>query len=206
MKVSLPDGFEDCLLWSDELGRGFHTKPAMTYDGDYFAKYQEMDKTPMGEALTNARCEFVSAHHSGVGLVDIGIGGGRFVEQFECMGFDVSAQAVEWLKGRKAWHNVMWHGCDAITCWDSLEHIPDPDALINNVKSWVFVSMPIYLDKEHCLASKHYKPGEHLHYWTQDGLIKWFESLGFELFGLTNIESVLGREGITSYAFKRVNE
>ena len=64
--------------------------------------------------------------------------------------------------------------------------------------------MPIYEDSRHCLKSKHFKPGEHLHYFTHDGLLLWFEQQGFACVEHNDIESQLGREGITSYAFRRV--
>ncbi|MNG41039.1 hypothetical protein D3C84_1299630 [compost metagenome] len=53
------------------------------------------------------------------------------------------------------------------------------------------------------LQSKHYKPGEHLHYWTLPGFVNWCEAQGFELQEANHAESELGREGITSFAFKR---
>lgn len=175
----------------------------MTYGGDYFAKYQVMDKTPMGLLLTNARINLVDEYYSGEDLIDIGIGGGVFVNCYGCAGYDVSAQAVEWLTQRGDYRDPYTVFPEAITCWDSLEHIPDPAALIKRVKKFVFVSMPIYKDEADCRASKHFKPGEHLHYWTDEGLINWFARLGFICIESNQIESDIGREGISSYVFKR---
>lgn len=202
--IILPPGFTDTLLWSKELGRGFHTRPAMSYDGDYFAKYQEMDATPMGSALTKARCDFVHAHCDSDEVVDIGIGGGRFVEDFGCYGFDVSRAAQHWLLENDRWRNPYLVEVDAVTCWDSLEHIPEPEKLLAVVKRFLFVSMPIYADMQDALRSKHYKPGEHLHYWTHNGFVMWAVENGFRLLDCNVVESELGREGIYSYAFERV--
>lgn len=52
MTHALPPGLTDCLLWSEELGMGFHPRPPMDYTGPYFEKYQLLDATPMGAALT----------------------------------------------------------------------------------------------------------------------------------------------------------
>lgn len=205
MNSTLPRGFENTLLWSEQLGRGFHTAPPMNYDGDYFAKYREMDRTPMGAALTKARCDFVHKHYSGSEVVDIGIGGGRFVEDFGAYGFDVSTHAINWLLENERFRNPYLVEVDAVTCWDSLEHIPDPEALLAQVKSWLFVSMPIYKGHVDCLNSKHYKPGEHLHYWTDGGFVLWALANGFEFQAVSDIENRLGREGVRTYAFKRVN-
>ncbi len=201
MTASLPHGLTDCLLWSEELGMGFHPRPPMDYSGPYFEKYQALDATPMGAALTAARVDMVQRHFDGE-VLDVGIGGGRFVIESGGKGFDVNEEAVQWLKSRNAYADP-YKGVAAITCWDSLEHVPDPEALVRSVGEWVFVSMPVYKDQTDCLKSKHFKPGEHLHYWSVRGLIGWFAKMNFGCVEINERESDLGREGITSFAFRR---
>ncbi|HBN8441015.1 methyltransferase domain-containing protein [Pseudomonas aeruginosa] len=201
MTASLPHGLTDCLLWSEELGMGFHPRPPMDYSGPYFEKYQALDATPMGAALTTARVDMVRRHFDGE-VLDVGIGGGRFVIESGGNGFDVNEEAVQWLKSRNAYADP-YKGVAAITCWDSLEHVPDPEALVRSVGEWVFVSMPVYKDQADCLKSKHFKPGEHLHYWSVRGLIGWFAKMNFGCVEINERESDLGREGITSFAFRR---
>jgi len=173
MTPSLPSGLNDTLLWSEEKGQGFHTRPAMRYEGQYFAHYQKLDATPMGGLLTKARCELVSKYCPPVETTDIGIGGGRYVQQSGGCGYDVCADAVTWLHSEGAYFDPYVDGAYAITCWDSLEHIPEPEKLLAQVTNWLFVSMPIYEDMADVLQSKHYKPGEHLHYFTQEGFLRW---------------------------------
>lgn len=206
MLKSLPDGLHDTLLWSDELGYGWHSREPMSYEGDYWDSYVERDASPMGAALTQARIDLVRSFlgHESHKVVDIGIGGGRFVDQLNCKGFDVNDRAVEWLSRDGRLVNPYIERVDAITCWDSLEHIPNPEALIGGVDRFVFVSMPIYRDQSDCLKSKHYKPGEHLWYFTSNGLIQYMDKLGFECLLVDDIESRLGREGITSFVFRRI--
>lgn len=201
MTASLPNGLTDCLLWSEELGMGFHPRPPMDYSGPYFEKYQALDATPMGTALTTARIDMVRRHFDGE-VLDVGIGGGRFVVESGGKGFDVNEEAVQWLKSRNAYADP-YKGVAAITCWDSLEHVPDPEALVRSVGEWVFVSMPVYKDQVDCLRSKHFKPGEHLHYWSVRGLVGWFAKMNFGCVEINERESELGREGITSFAFRR---
>lgn len=202
MTSALPNGLTDCLLWSEELGMGYHPRPPMDYSGPYFEKYQALDATPMGAALTAARVEMVQRHCQGT-VVDIGIGGGRFVLESGGCGYDVNAEAVAWLRDRERYFDLYANPTEAITCWDSLEHIPEPEKLLAQVGEWVFVSMPVYLSQRDCLNSKHYKPAEHLWYWTQSGLIAWFARQGFGCVEINERESELGREGITSFAFRR---
>ncbi|HEJ9974873.1 TPA: methyltransferase domain-containing protein [Pseudomonas aeruginosa] len=201
MTHALPPVLTDCLLWSEELGMGFHPRPPMDYSGPYFEKYQALDATPMGAALTTARVDMVRRHFDGE-VLDVGIGGGRFVIESGGNGFDVNEEAVQWLKSRNAYADP-YKGVAAITCWDSLEHVPDPEALVRSVGEWVFVSMPVYKDQTDCLKSKHFKPGEHLHYWSVRGLIGWFAKMNFGCVEINERESDLGREGITSFAFRR---
>ncbi|MFC0710715.1 class I SAM-dependent methyltransferase [Azorhizophilus paspali] len=202
MTLALPPGLTDCLLWSEELGMGWHGRRPMDYSGPYFQKYQALDATPMGEALTRARVEMVR-RHTQISPVDIGIGGGRFVLAVGGMGFDVNPEAVAWLKKRDRYYDLYQHHAEAITCWDSLEHIPEPERLLDHVGEWVFVAMPVYKDAKHCLASKHYKPAEHLYYFSLHGLIGWCARQGFGCVEINEKESELGREGITSFAFRR---
>lgn len=207
MTQSLPTGLTDTLLWSEEKGYGWHSKPPMEYSGAYFAHYQKLDNTPMGAALTRARLELVGKYVAPNTTLDIGIGGGRFVCESGGQGYDVSAEAEQWLKANSRWRDPYYKltgALPAVTCWDSLEHIPQPEKLLAQISEWLFVSMPIYNDMADVLQSKHYKPGEHLHYWTFQGFVSWCAAQGFELREVNHAETELGREGITSFAFKRV--
>lgn len=193
------------LHWDDERGYGFDSTPPMSYSGNgYFSKYQDLDRTEMGVSLTQARRELVAAHYLGYDIIDIGIGGGRFCIEHGAYGYDVSNEALDWLKINGMYRDPYLHYSDALTFWDSLEHIPDPAKIVRTARRWVFVSMPIYMSKEHCLTSKHYKPGEHLHYWTDAGLVRWFAEQGFVCVTCNDIETQIGRDGILSYAFKRI--
>lgn len=183
---------------------GFNNTPPIDYDRDYWAEYLGRDVSEMGQKLTEARVKMVERHFDGP-VVDIGIGGGRFVSEKQgAYGYDINEQAVQWLKAANKFRDPYANMVEAITCWDSLEHIPEPHKLLNCVKEWLFVSIPIFESAEHCLGSRHYKPGEHLWYFTDAGFVGWCEAQGFELIDCNMCESDLGRDGIYSYAFKRV--
>lgn len=179
---------------------GWHPRPPMNYGGSYFQHYRDLDATETGAALTQARVDMVRRHYDGGFVLDVGIGGGRFVEAIDGFGFDVNLEAVEWLIREGRYREP---AADALTFWDSLERIPAPERAVEAAGEWVFVSMPIYRDAADVLASKHYKPGEHIWYWTRDGLIRWFHRLGFFCVEVNSAETELGREGILSFAFRR---
>ena len=210
MTHSLPTGLTDTFLWSPEKGYGWHSRQAMLYSGDYFAHYQKLDSTKMGALLTRARLELVGKYTDPHRTVDIGIGGGRYVQESGGWGYDVCEDAVKWLKACRRYCNAYdpaYGGTRHIpsaTCWDSLEHIPEPEKLLAQVEKWLFVSLPVFEDADDVLSSKHYKPGEHLWYFSSTGFIDWCAEQGFECVEMNRAESDLGREGIMSFAFKRV--
>lgn len=204
MQTSLPNGWEDSLIWCPEKQMGFHPREPISYQHDYWEKYLGYDNSPMGEALTAARKELVDFYHSG-DIVDIGIGGGKFVSSMGArgFGFDVNTDAINWLMANNRFCDPYASNVDAISCWDSLEHIPCPEALINQVNKYVFVSLPIFNNPNTITESKHYRPGEHIWYWSDWGFINWFARLGFVLVEKNNMETELGREAISTYVFRR---
>lgn len=207
MTPSLPTGLEDTFLWSPEKGQGFHTRPAILYGGEYFAHYQKLDATQMGGLLTKARLELVKKYLNPAEVVDIGIGGGRFVQESGSYGFDVCPDAVSWLQKIYAYRDPYTsHDVVGITCWDSLEHIPEPEKLLARVREWLFVSIPICETASEWVESKHMKPGEHLHYFSLQGFIRWCGLQGLECIEVNYAETELGREGIASFAFKRIRD
>jgi hypothetical protein len=135
-------------------------------------------------------------------VVDIGIGAGGFCRAASCDGHDVGDAAINWLRiWNRQWK---WTEVDAMTFWDSLEHIVYPDPILALCRRLCFISMPIYDSVEHCLRSKHFKPGEHVWYFTDRGLIRFMADRGFKLVERNRDEERFGREGIGSYCFERV--
>jgi hypothetical protein len=151
-----------------------------------------------------------SAVYDEVVCLDIGIGSGQFVEamnhdQLHCDGVDVNPYGVEWLEEKGFGERLVKY--NVMTFWDSFEHIDDPTLLLERIcPTYVIMSVPIFKSKEHVLSSRHYKPGEHLWYFTNDGLISWMETLDFEFVAMCDDESTqFGREDILSYVFRACN-
>jgi len=197
------------LTWWPELGIGYYPVEAghAPYDRDYFERFDRQAHTDLGRALMRARINFVEQHYRGT-LIDVGVGSGAFIELRQdrrrpTYGYDVNPVGIEWLEDRKLFvdpHMVMF---DAATLWDVLEHIPDFQSLIANVREWLFLSLPIFRDAEHALRSKHFRPEEHCWYFTRDGLVAAMGMCGFGLVTESNIETDLGREDIGTFAFRR---
>jgi hypothetical protein len=153
------------------------------YGTSYFDNYASLAQTEMGHALTAARLALVRKHLTAEDtLVDVGSGAGAFIEQRPTTltyGIDICPKAVEWLsRNGREWP---CRGLPNASFWDSLEHVVDLPAMVNRVEGHAFVSMPIYDDQRHALRSRHYKPGEHVWYFTEPGLVRMFDRLGFDL-------------------------
>jgi len=192
------------LQWLPELGVGWFPVEAQPYDAAYWERYRALDRTPAGDQLTDMRVDLVAQHWAGE-LVDVGIGGGRFMQQRPfTLGFDVNPAAVAWLQALGAWRDPSAAPVDALSFWDSLEHIHDPAPLLRNVRRYVFTSLPIFDGPEHVLRSRHYRRDEHCWYFTRTGIERFMAGFGFDLLHADEREQAAGREDIGSFVFKRV--
>lgn len=199
--------------WTWDDGIGFlPLGKKIEYGNQYFEHYEQLRGTPQDKLINHIRASMVEGwinkDHS---LLDVGVGAGAFVD---CMlgrgwniyGDDVNPRGVLWLKDRERLYQKGMP-VDAVTFWDVLEHIPDPDQVLKSYGSpeWIFTSMPIYEDENHVFQSKHFKPGEHCWYFTEDGLIRFMESLGYLCVELNGKESILvGRDSVTSFVFRKI--
>lgn len=92
---------------------------------------------------------------------------------------------------------------DVVCFWDVLEHIPDFKVIepILALSRHVAISLPIIANTD--LADwKHFKPAEHLHYFTQEVLDAFFERYGFSCIKMGQPECP-PRVDITSVLYKR---
>jgi hypothetical protein len=195
------------LQWDEFLGIGtlYDVEP-VPYDRSYWQHYRDMDKTPMSAALTKERVDLVCRYWAGP-VVDVGIGGGAFLRGHpECTGMDINPDAIEYLQDCGALHVMDEDGVEVLTFWDSAEHMTLEAfaALLAHCRVWCFISMPIYEDYDDAVQSKHFKPGEHLSYFTHPGLVGFMRANGWSLVEYNDMETRLGRESIGSYAFMRV--
>jgi hypothetical protein len=176
----------------------------VAYDAAYYDKCAGYEGQEIGERINKCRIEMVARHYTGH-VCDVGIGSGAFIKgRPRTHGYDVNPVAIEWLKRNDLWASRL-HEFGALTFWDVIEHIPDPDKYLRHVglQCFVFASIPVFEDLARIRASKHYRPGEHLYYFKRQGFIDWMQAHGFLLLEWNDHESVAGRESINSFAFKR---
>lgn len=177
----------------------------ISYDDDYYAKCRSYEDQAIAVAINAGRIELVARHYSGR-LLDVGIGSGEFVRKRpNTFGLDVNPVAIEWLKRNDRWSERLG-GFGAVSFWDVLEHVETPEAYLRqvNLHAYLFTCLPIMYSLGGIRLSKHYRPGEHLFYWTEDGFVQWMGRHGFMLLESASFEIDAGRESIYSFAFKRI--
>jgi len=182
------------------------------YGNDYAAKFEAYDAAIVRE-VNNGRCQLVQRHMPlGSSLLDIGAGDGAFVLAARKAGFVAKGMEVIPALRLKLQKLGLYANSprlfDAVTFWDSIEHLEDPDRFLAAVRrgALAFASIPVFAELKRIRESKHYRPGEHLYYWTADGFVSWMELRGFRLLETSTHEMDAGRESIGAFAFFRSNE
>lgn len=180
----------------------------ISYDDSYFDKYQALEGQPIAEKINAGRIALVDRYAGAVcPVVDVGIGSGEFIKRRPgpTFGRDINRKAEQWLKVIDRWADDL-SAFKAFTFWDVLEHVDNPDRhyfrFIQD-GSLVFTCLPVFEELREVRKSRHYKPNEHLYYWTEQGLIDWMVLYRFRLLERQNFETEAGRESITSFAFIR---
>ena len=196
------------LKFNKDLGIGFLNPPENVnevYDIDYWERYRALRDTEIGKNLNQCRIDIVNKFNiTPIYTLDVGIGNGDFVDKFGGYGYDVNPFSVEYLKANRKFIDPYTESCkwQCITMFDVIEHIEDVELLLSKT-DMVILSTPIYKDLEHILGSKHFRPDEHLWYFTVSGMIHYMNNFGFDCKYYSTIETKLGRESIGSFVFKR---
>jgi len=180
------------------------------YGDGYLAKVDAYDGTEIAKAVNLGRCSLLVRHlPAGATVLDVGAGSGAFVRDataagFSVKGFEVINQAADRLRKAGAWAEDP-HEFDCVTLWDTIEHLEDPHTRLQQVRkgAYLFASVPVFEDLRKIRESRHYRPGEHLYYWTSQGFIGWMALYGFRLLEQSSHETAAGRESIGAFAFRR---
>ncbi len=207
--ATMPADADADLMLCREHGIAYQADmtPTAHYDAAYYAKCSSYEDQEISNRINDGRIALVAKHHGPFAAVcDIGIGSGEFIKRRgNTFGFDVNPVAIEWLKRNDLWaHDLSAFG--AYTFWDVIEHLQEPEAYFRHVQlhAKVFTSLPIFYGMGGIRLSKHYRPGEHLYYFEDEGFVKWMAKHGLMLLDRGDFEIDAGRESIYSYVFKRV--
>jgi len=199
----------DKLVWFTEAQIGYvDPGQGIDYGKVYYDEYVRRSRSELSNKLMDARCDLVQRWYDGT-VVDIGAGACAFVERLngreqKCLGYDINPVTVFDLQERDLYYDVMrGPRVEAVCFFDVLEHFLDPSKILARVEDLIFMSIPIFSGPQHCLSSRHLKVGEHIWYFTHQGLIDFMNREGFTLLEDSTMESDICREDISSYVFRR---
>lgn len=189
-----------------------------SYDDDHYKLLESYEGKEIGEAITKNRIKMVKGvfkkmtHKS---LLDYGCGSGYFIKELAkktklntIYGYDVLEKTTDWLKGKGIYYDLEKEdqelyplGC--ITMWDVIEHLPEPRKVLDKIKkgTYLLISVPLTNNLSKLKEWKHYRPYEHLHYWTYVGFVEYMIKAGFKLLDRNYNETLAGREDIWSFTF-----
>lgn len=197
----------DLMLCHDE-GIAYQRDRAtvVDYGADYFDKCLGYEDQDIARKINAGRITLVNRHVGLNAVLDVGIGSGEFIKKRggKTFGVDVNPVAIDWLIRQGLWAERLDEFA-GYTFWDVLEHVETPETYLRhiNLHAFLFTSVPIFADLNAIRSSRHYRPGEHLYYWTEAGFIRWLGMHGFLLLERQTFEMDAGRENIFSFAFKR---
>lgn len=193
------------MLWTDQR------EPIIKYDEGYYFKTFSKGQSEIAQSILRIRYDLVKDYLYSEGLLDYGCGNRIFLDyvrsQFpgcRLAGYDICRKTVENL--RELYYDVetaFMFPQTIVTFWDSFEHLPNPEAILRKVRHACAFAVPIFSTLECAQRSKHWRPGEHLWYWTDIGFRRFIEAQGFELVKATALETMAGRDEIMSYLFER---
>jgi hypothetical protein len=180
------------------------------YDKDYFNKYVKMENTDIANSINDFRTNISQKYCNSI--LDIGVGSGEFIKksQIKMYGYDINEYGVKWLKDNNLFLDPYKSdiSCvEGLTFWDSLEHFYEPSEILNIIPigKYVFISMPVFDNILNIKKSKHYRPNEHLSYFTTKGLIMFLENIGYDIIEISDKETKAGRFEIMTFVAKKVN-
>lgn len=187
----------------------------MAYQDCYLDKFDAYD-AEIALRVNVGRRNMVARHMAvvdwndphGWRVLDWGCGDGSFLRHacaagLDCFGYEVIPQTVSWLKKEELYADDI-ESFPAVTAWDVIEHLRQPHDLLVRCRGLLFVSLPIFSDLSRIRESRHYRPGEHLWYFTDAGFVQYVEEAGFQMLERSNHEVDAGRDSIGAYAFRRV--
>lgn len=142
-------------------------------------------------------------------LLDIGCGQGDFVRQANYAGFDAYGfDVIRDNNVRSA--NFGDYYYNIVTLFDSLEHAHDLKKIFSAKTKYFVVSLPIFDQTNHktdikkldtIRAWKHYKPNEHLHYFSDSSIFALFQNNGYKFIKKLFTENLI-RNDIVTYFFE----
>lgn len=181
---------EDHLFLDPRLG---------VYGDDYLVLYKLRGRTKVGEKIYSIRWNFIEKHVQDLfakTLLDFGCGSNgfsNFTSRCRCTySYDPICQPD---------HDFLYDKIDVLTLWDSIEHMSLLETIPLIGAEYIFITAPIIDDVPNILHWKHYKPYEHVWYFSSKAIVKLFEKWNYRLVERCDIEAESRSKDIASFCF-----
>ncbi len=171
----------------------------MKYDEDYYYNLLKM-QTEHAKHISGIRWEFVRVCRAKT-VLDYGSGVG-FFKAFAPTGVEVDTYDI----GPYVMTGMYHDNYDLLCLWDVIEHITCIDEHLKRYidsSAHIALSLPMLPKGKKLKEWKHFKPGEHLHYYTDETLNTLFEEYGFRRIASGYAECP-PREDVEEVLFKRI--
>lgn len=198
---------QDLVIYPD-LGIAQQIDPTYRVEVPYFEKCGAYEGQEIARKINAGRVALVDKYVGSDGwILDIGVGSGEFIKNRpQTWGYDVDPHAAEWLMRENRWATREMFGFfDAYTMWDVIEHLAEPEEYFERMPhgTHLFACLPIFDDLARIRESRHYRPGEHLIYFSELGFVNWMKGHRFEHLETQDFETTAGRDSILSFAFRK---
>lgn len=153
------------------------------YDREYATRYQAYDGTEISRQLIELRANLILSKMQEGEFLDFGCGTGALIRHLtkksnlSVSGWDLSPFFC--YDNRLVMRSEKFAG---VSFWDSLEHLWNPRKVIESLSpKHIFIGVPSLDDicVDQILDWRHYKPGEHIHYFSEWSLICLLVSCGY---------------------------
>jgi len=177
------------------------------YDVEYYENLLEMYAGSMQE-ISNIRWKLVAQLHPKT-ILDYGCGNNAF-SLYRPDGIIVDSFDIGMISEKASYPQtgIRHKNYDLICLWDVLEHVDWEHKPDGKMLEWIDKSkalaatIPILPEDKVLEDWKHYKPGEHLTYFTPAKFLSFMHRLGFDLLSHGQPECP-PRQDIHSYLFRR---
>ena len=205
--ASFPATNDADLMLCHEHGAAYQADMSYRVAVPYFDKCMEYRGEEIALRINICRRTLVDAYAGcSRAVLDVGVGSGEFIEaRPHTWGYDVDERAAAWLREVGKWSD-RFEDFWAFTFWDVIEHLEEPYwDYFRHIRpgAYLFTCLPIFTDLCRIRESRHYRPGEHLMYFTEEGFVRWMRMHGFECLERNDFETRAGRDSILSFVFRR---
>ncbi len=175
------------------------------YDDEYLLHYKLYKRTEFSKLLQKARWDFIGKNiKSFKSILDYGCGSDAFlVEATDCMKDQCNLYSYDpyFMQDHKF---LCERKLDITTFFDSLEHMNRLDIISLLNSRYIVISIPILEKNQQLFEWKHFRPNEHIWYFTEDALIKLMTiKFNYKFILKDDFETQLGRDCILTFLFEK---